>query len=396
MATHFCYLAESAADHQYHRIVSPRKEGSVGCPLPLALATFGSLCEHYSFVRGCLVGLPEELVPCPGCEPGRFSFSYTVFDSEGHMTSGSVYYQEQQSPNLPEFTFVAHRGVHYTVVVTITLPNGIEASRSLMIAPVIEDEGYEPSAEQSPRKSSSDRVDHIRENIRHHIPDESKINITKQEADNAIMLTQSDEEEVNGSTVVALENEPFHFDQKEWVGWWENQWARLYDEEYEAEQRYNQARADYFNQQFGEISEASVDQEDSDVEQEESDVEEQETDSDSWEIGSPRQQTEHLALKDHPFNHFHDCSQAAPQGKISVPLFPSAQIVEDITALDEILEELEDPIPPTKDQLLDPKNPEDRAELMRLYPELYAHKKEEQKTTAKARAECYVELARQW
>lgn len=160
MSQQFC--AASAASHQFHYVVQPENQKRNG--FFISLATFGSRSKDYSFVRGCIVGIPEELVPCPGCEPDRFWMHYRIFDSDGYSSLGKVYWQRHQSPNLPEFTFVAHRKVHYTVVVSVELPSGIEATRTIMLAPVAGDcdcQNYE-------RNSLSERFNRMREQLRKH------------------------------------------------------------------------------------------------------------------------------------------------------------------------------------------------------------------------------------
>lgn len=376
----YCILSASASDHQHHRVVSDTVRARTG--FPLSLANIDG-CEDYSFVRGCLMNFPEE-VCVAGCQPDRMWFRYRVLDSDGHQIQGNVYWQRHQSPNLPEFTFVAHRGVHYTVIVTVELPSGIECTRAVMLAPVEEEERQQTLSErfqtiQRDRDFRSflnqrkrDVMQALREHNRrveqssedHDSADADyegdslpKPEVSKEQLDRELdemarereryYQNSSRETEIVGSTVVGTENdiatldnntEGFEYDEQLHEQWWAARWDQLYDEAYEAMQAARGVDVKEHSETPEGVSEESSDEED------------------------PRQ------------------------------LSPGTEAA--ISVLDGLRAELE----AIDSRDLSWRNPEHREELKRRYPAFYEEKErhEREPTTAAARAACRQELAGQW
>ena len=272
----------AANENHYHRVIASKRP-----QYPLTVNTFAdSGSPDYSYTRVALGGIPAELALVALAKPERFWFNYAVFDSDGHTTSGKIYYQAGQNPTLPEFPFMAHRGVFYTIVVTISLPDGIKASRSIMLAPNLEDEGYIASPQDvdeeeeyvdveaayegdsvpSVPRATKEQLDRDLDSIaftaqlcRAVSPGECKCvvggtlvtsvtidNGKGKEEEDCIAL---DDDGEDGGATVDVEG-GFQFNAQEYQQWWSNRWETLQDEQdkqYEADQRYQQERADYFS-----------------------------------------------------------------------------------------------------------------------------------------------------
>ena len=331
----FAYVAESDLEHQYHRVVSPSNGGTC----PLSFATFGSGSQDYAFMRGVLVRIPQELVPCPE----RFNFTYRILDSNGHMTTGTIYYQTRQSPNFPEFTFVAHRGVYYTIVSTVSLPSGMEAHHSIMFVPIPEDVSADYLGDSLPKpfvtkEQLDEGLDEIvlnREMCRNVMGGVDCKCLQNPVTDDYIPLGTANDEQT-------IQDGGCRFDRLD----------QLLDEDYAAVQKYKEMHCD---------DAPTYDQEES-------------SDGESSDDESPRK-----------------FDAARSNVGIDESMEKSEKTLPNTESVDMNVKVI-------ASRRLNWKNPKDREKLKVLHPQFYQAVKEHEDTppTAAARAACYQELAGQW
>lgn len=107
-----------------HRLVSQNDAS------PLYLTTYAG--EKSSLVHGIVSGLPSEF---DQLAPERWWFSWSVLDSEGHITSGRLDCGLQSM--LPEFSFSTFPHIYYTVVVSFGIPgSNLVTNRLVMFEPI--------------------------------------------------------------------------------------------------------------------------------------------------------------------------------------------------------------------------------------------------------------------